>query len=48
MCIRDRNIGLDPLFIYAFGLGIAGAAIATLLSQCVSFAILLALSLIHI
>ena len=36
------NIGLDPLFIYAFGLGIAGAAIATLLSQCVSFAILLA------
>ena len=35
------NIGLDPLFIYAFGLGIAGAAIATLLSQCVSFAILL-------
>lgn len=36
------NIGLDPLFIYTFGLGIAGAAIATLLSQCVSFAILLA------
>ena len=35
------NIALDPLFIYAFGLGIAGAAIATLLSQCVSFAILL-------
>ena len=35
------NIGLDPLFIYTFGLGIAGAAIATLLSQCVSFAILL-------
>ncbi|MFQ9681899.1 MAG: MATE family efflux transporter [Ruthenibacterium lactatiformans] len=36
------NIGLDPLFIYTFRLGIAGAAIATLLSQCVSFAILLA------
>ena len=35
------NIGLDPLFIYTFRLGIAGAAIATLLSQCVSFAILL-------
>lgn len=33
---------LDPLFIYTFRLGIAGAAIATLLSQCVSFAILLA------
>lgn len=30
------NIGLDPLFIYGFGLGIRGAAIATVLSQCVS------------
>ncbi|MGI5897293.1 MAG: MATE family efflux transporter [Oscillospiraceae bacterium] len=35
------NIGLDPLFIFVFGLGIGGAAIATLLSQCVSFCILL-------
>ena len=35
------NMLLDPLFIFAFDLGIAGAAIATLLSQCVSFAILL-------
>lgn len=35
------NCFLDPLFIFAFKLGIAGAAIATALSQCVSFAILL-------
>ena len=30
------------MFIFTFGLGIAGAAIATALSQCVSFSILLA------
>lgn len=35
------NIALDPLFIYAFGMGITGAAIATLISQCISFFILL-------
>ncbi len=35
------NILLDPIFIFIFRLGIAGAAIATLVSQCVSFAILL-------
>lgn len=35
------NVGLDPLFIFQFGLGISGAAIATLISQCVSFGILL-------
>lgn len=34
------NIVLDPLFIFVFDLGISGAAIATLLSQCVSLAIL--------
>ena len=34
------NIALDPLFIFTFGLGAAGAAIATLASQCVSFVIL--------
>ena len=34
------NIILDPIFIFVFGWGIAGAASATLLSQCVSFAIL--------
>jgi len=36
------NCGLDPLFIFGFGMGIAGAAIATALSQLVSFVILLA------
>ena len=36
------NCGLDPLFIFGFGWGIAGAAIATALSQLVSFVILLA------
>jgi len=30
------NIALDPLFIYGMHLGIKGAAIATVLSQCVS------------
>lgn len=35
------NILLDPIFIFVFELGTAGAAIATLLSQCISFAILL-------
>lgn len=35
------NIILDPIFIFTFGLGTAGAAIATLLSQCISFSILL-------
>ena len=35
------NILLDPIFIFIFHLGIAGAAIATLISQCISFAIML-------
>ena len=35
------NIFLDPLFIFGFGLGTAGAAIATAISQLVSFLILL-------
>ena len=30
------NTALDPLFIYGFHLGIKGAAIATVISQCVS------------
>jgi putative MATE family efflux protein len=30
------NIGLDPLFIFVFDMGIAGAALATILSQFVS------------
>lgn len=35
------NIGLDPLFIFAFDLGTAGAALATAVSQLVGFLILL-------
>jgi len=34
------NIFLDPLFIFVFGLGVKGAAIATMISQMVSFFIL--------
>lgn len=36
------NIGLDPLLIFTFGLGVAGAAWATIVSQFVSFCLLLA------
>ena len=39
------NIALDPLFIYGFNLGISGAAIATLVSQSISFIILLSMFL---
>ncbi len=35
------NLLLDPLFIFQFGMGVAGAALATSLSQAVSFVILL-------
>ncbi len=35
------NCGLDPLFIFVFKMGIAGAAIATALSQLISMLILL-------
>lgn len=35
------NIALDPLFIFTFGFGTAGAAMATALSQLISFLILL-------
>lgn len=38
------NIFLDPLFIFSLGLGINGAAWATLISQCSSFVILLYMS----
>ncbi len=34
------NILLDPLFIYTFDMGIAGASLATMISQTVSFLIL--------
>lgn len=35
------NVVLDPIFIFTFGMGIRGAAIATVISQIVSFSILL-------
>ena len=35
------NIALDPLFIFVFDMGIAGAAFATILSQFISFCLLL-------
>ncbi len=35
------NIGLDPLLIFVFDMGIRGAAIATVVSQMVSFFVLL-------
>lgn len=41
------NIALDPLFIYVFNLGISGAAIATLVSQSISFIILLSMFLMR-
>ena len=41
-CGAVLNIGLDPLLIFVFDLGIAGAAWATILSQFVSFCVLLA------
>ena len=34
------NIALDPLFIFVFGMGVPGAAAATLVSQCVGFVVL--------
>ena len=35
------NIVLDPILIFVCGMGIAGAALATTLSQCLSFVLLL-------
>ncbi len=35
------NMGLDPLFIFVFDLGVAGAALSTVISQMVSLTILL-------
>ncbi|MEA4966374.1 MAG: MATE family efflux transporter [Oscillospiraceae bacterium] len=35
------NLGLDPLLIFGLRMGIGGAAVATVASQCVSFLILL-------
>ena len=38
------NIILDPIFIFTFDLGIAGAAIATVIGQCVAFVVALILN----
>lgn len=35
------NMGCDPLFMFVFDMGIAGAGLATALSQCISFCVLL-------
>jgi putative MATE family efflux protein len=35
------NVALDPLFIFVFGMGVGGAALATIISQFVSCALLL-------
>jgi putative MATE family efflux protein len=35
------NIVLDPLLIFACGLGVPGAALATVIAQCLAFAVLL-------
>lgn len=35
------NVGLDPLFISVFGMGVSGAALATVISQFFSFCLLL-------
>ena len=39
------NIIGDPIFMFIFGMGIAGAGLSTALSQCVSFLILLSMFL---
>lgn len=41
------NIALDPLLMFGLNLGIAGAAIATAVSQIISFCILLSMFLRH-
>jgi putative MATE family efflux protein len=39
------NVGLDPLLMYVFNLGIKGAALATIICQFISFALVLLLLL---
>ena len=34
------NIALDPLFIFTFGMGVAGASMATMVSQMIAFVLL--------
>ncbi|WP_029321213.1 MATE family efflux transporter [Butyrivibrio sp. AE3004] len=41
MCGAVMNMGLDPLLIFVFHLGVSGAAIATIMGQLTSFIVLL-------
>lgn len=41
------NMVLDPIFIFIFGLGIQGAALSTVISQIISFTMLLILYYYH-
>ena len=41
MCGAVINVGLDPLLILYFGMGVTGAAIATVSGQLISFIVLL-------
>jgi putative MATE family efflux protein len=41
MCGAVMNMGLDPLLIFVFHMGVAGAAIATIMGQLTSFIVLL-------
>ena len=38
------NVGLDPLLMFGFGMGLKGAAVATVIGQIVSFAVLLGMT----
>ena len=42
LCGAVLNIGLDPLLIFVFGLGVRGAALATIIGQIISFFVLYA------
>ncbi|WP_026510369.1 MATE family efflux transporter [Butyrivibrio sp. LC3010] len=41
MCGAVMNMGLDPLLIFVFDMGVSGAAIATIMGQLTSFVVLL-------
>ncbi len=41
LCGAVLNIGLDPLLIFGFHMGVAGAALATVCGQMISFCVLL-------
>ncbi len=41
------NLGLDPIFIFVLNLGVKGAAIATAISQVISFSIALSFYIYH-